>query len=116
MRTILIMLALFLGACTVTPPLVGYANFNGTGDVRTDGITLVAFGDIEGVAGVFAKGSGFPMTIPFAVQEGRVFLRTLEDSWTQPITEPLPSWCRELIPPGHQEVLEGALGVTLTFD
>lgn len=104
---------LLLASCAT--PLVGYGQFAGVGDVRTDGQYLVAFGDITGEAGVFAKGSNLPVTIPFTVSSSQVFLYDGEKRWLQPVEEPLPAWCRDLIPPSHEASLEDLLLIDLTF-
>ncbi len=107
-----------LWAAACVSPIVGFATFSGTGSVRTDGNALVAFGDIIGEAGVFAKGSNLPVTLPFVVDEGYVYLyhSALGINELQPLAHALPVWAHELIPPVHQSALEEALGVQIYFE
>lgn len=111
-----ILLALVASCASV--PFVSYAQFEGVGDVRTDGNALVAFGNLRGEAGIFAKGSNFPVSLPFLVNTGEVYLynHELGISKHQSVHAPLPSWVRELLPRAHQEGLEAALGVLLKFE
>lgn len=116
MRYLLATALLALTACTT--PFVGFTQFAGVGDVRFDGQYLVAFGDVAGEAGVFTKGSDFPVTMPFTVDAGQVFLYDAvnDHAETQSLDEPLPSWARDMLPPAHEARLEDLLGVDLTFE
>ena len=114
----LLALLLFLIASCASAPVVAYSVLDGKGAVYTDGGTLVAFGDLRGEAGVFAKGSSFPLTVPLTVNEGEVYLYSdyLGVNETRSLSEPLPLWLHELIPGNHMSALEAALGHDLLFE
>lgn len=61
-------LALFCSSCVATGgQMVAYANFSGNGDARvTDDGYAFAMGEAQGSAGIYIRGSGFPLTIPLA--------------------------------------------------
>lgn len=111
-------LAAVLQALACASPFVAYSTFAGVGDVRTDGAALIAFGDVAGEAGVFAKGSNLPVVIPFQVDQGYVLLYRQDtgERRVQPLSAPLPAWARSLIPPVHEAHLEELLGVDLQFE
>jgi len=112
--------ALLLAACQTGgtgSPIVASVTAAGMGDIRTDGTALIAFGDIAGSAGIFLKGSGFPVVVPFEVSEGEVYLYNpaagVDGTW--PIGETLPAWARDLIPANAEVYLEELFGVDLVF-
>ena len=90
--------------------IVGFANVDGKGMVRTDGTVTVAMGNLKGDAGLRGKASGFLFTGPFAVDEGEVYVanRELDVETTQPVFEPLPAWAAVVFLPGEAE----AMGLT----
>lgn len=116
MKHLLATCLLALASCAT--PLVSYAVVDGSGAVFTDGNALISFGSLEGEAGVFAKGSGFPVTLPLTVDEGTAFVYNDELGINAVIalTEPLPYWTRDLMTPAHQSYVEAALGVELIFE
>ena len=117
MKTLLASLLLFLVSCA-SSPIVAYSVLDGKGAVYTDGGALVAFGSISGEAGMFAKGSSIPLTLPVVVDQGEVYLLhvALGINETRSLTEPLPLWLHGLIPRGHLKALEAALGQSLIFE
>jgi len=97
---------------------VGFATTSGNGDARTDGDTFVAMGLLQGEAGLFLKGSGFPLTYPLDLQEGEwaATSRTLKTHESGKLgVDPLPYWCASLFRPGEIEQLSTRLGVVITF-
>lgn len=97
---------------------VGFATVAGNGDARTDGDTFVALGLLQGEAGLFLKGSGFPLSYPLNLREGEwaATSRTLKLHESGKLgVDPLPYWCASLFRPGEVESLSQRLGVTITF-
>lgn len=95
------------------PPLVGYATLAGDGDVRSDTSAFVALGDLKGDAGIFLKGSGFPMTFPLNLDKNEwvAYNRASKETIRGKIgVDPLPPWAVELFRPGELEKLLSRLG------
>jgi len=98
-------------------PFVAYGTLQGNGDVRTDANVFLALGDLHGDAGLFVKGSGFPLTFP---------LNSNKDEWVAvnratKLTvrgklgvDPLPAWCADVFRPGELDSLSTRLGRTIT--
>jgi len=97
---------------------VGFATVSGNGDARTDGSTFLALGDLNGEAGIFMKGSGFPLTYPLDLKknEWAATSRTLNLHERGVLgVDPLPYWTASLFRPGEVDALSKRLGVALTF-
>jgi hypothetical protein len=97
-------------------PFVGHATFAGAGDVRTDGERLIALGEVQGEAGIFAKGSNLPLTMPFVVASGEAFIVDESGERTVSLDEPLPAWARGWYPSLHRSFVEALLGRKLVFE
>lgn len=105
-------LALFLATGCIGPggssPVVAYTTASGEGDVRSDANWFVVLGGIEGSTGVFAKGSGFPLTFPIDVSEGQwvAYNRKTDETFKGEIgVDPLPDEVLELYRPGELDML-----------
>lgn len=114
---ILLLIPLLLCACIAPTGLVGFATVSGDVDVRTDGNIFLALGQGEGEAGIFVKGSGFPLTAPFLVTAGDVYLRndSLDIEVALPLGSGLPDWCEPLFRPGEVELLEQRFNIDIFF-
>lgn len=126
-RILLILVSLF--ALVLTPacigpgggagsPFVGYATLSGNGDARTDGNVFLALGDLQGDAGLFLKGSGFPLTFPLNTKENEWVAVNREAEITvrgHLGTDPLPGWTAPLFRPGELAVLSERLGYPITI-
>ena len=106
----------FVSACATALPFASYAQLSGSGQIRTDLNGFAAFGDLEGTAGVFLKGSGLLSTQNFSVSQGQVYLYRDGQSENRPLTEPLPLWVKSLFAPGQLAELEHDLGFVLQFE
>lgn len=100
-------------------PLVAYGSLSGDGDVRTDSNVFLAIGEFTGDAGIFAKGSGFPLTFPLNTKKNEWIATNKElDTTLQGKlgTHKLPEWCGPLFRPGELEALSTRLGVTIEVE
>ena len=112
--------ALFLGVlatsgCSATggQMIVGYATLRGDGDVRTDLDHLLVLGEIEGHAGIFIQGSGFPLTAPLSSKKDTwvaLVRKTKEKTTGQLGVDPLPAWAVTLYRPGELAQIAHRLG------
>lgn len=122
MKNLILLLCLLFPSCLGTGggmnSFVGFATTSGNGDARTDGDIFVAMGLLQGEAGLFLKGSGFPLTYPLNLKEGEWAATSrvlkLHESGTLGV-DPLPYWCASLFRPGEIEQLSQRLGVVITF-
>jgi hypothetical protein len=119
---ILALLALSLPACLAPAggglPFVGFATLTGDGDVRTDGTLYLAIGELQGDAGIFAKGSGFPLTFPLDLKKDEWVLANKSTGTTvrgNLKTAFLPVECASLYRPGEAQTVASRLGVTSLF-
>lgn len=115
---ICILAVLALSGCAGPSTFVGFATAAGNGDMRTDGSIFVALGELQGDAGIFMKGSGFPLTYPLDLKKGEwaAANRALDVKESGKLgVDPLPYWTFGLFRPGEVEQLSARLGVTITF-
>lgn len=105
-------LPLWLSGCVGPGAVVGFSTVAGDGDARADGNVLVAMGHLSGEAGVFVKGSGFPLTLPLDLKENEwlAFNRQTNETVRGHIgVDALPAWCLDLYRPGELDLLVGRL-------
>jgi hypothetical protein len=100
------------------PGFVGFSTVSGDGDARTDGTVFVAMGELDGEAGIFLKGSGFPLTYPLALKKGEWAATSrslnLQEHGVLGV-DPLPFWTASLFRPGEIDTLSKRLAATITF-
>lgn len=119
-RSLQVLVLVLLAACqsSGSTGMVAYASSSGSGDVRTDGATVVVVGDLGADLGVRTM-TGLPIFFVPPVQLAR-------DQWyvvsparnferRAAITEPLPWWTRELYLPQDLERLAG-MGIPIAFE
>jgi hypothetical protein len=87
--------------------------------VRTDGVLFLAVGELSGDAGIFVKGSGFPLTFPLDLQKDEWVLVDKSSGTTirgkLPL-EHLPAVCAGLYRPGEAQSVANRLGVPTLFE
>lgn len=113
-----LLLLLPMGCVTGADMFVGFATVSGNGDARTDGSTFLALGDLQGEAGLFMKGTGFPLTYPLDLKkdEWSAVSRKLDLREHGKLgVDPLPYWTATLFRPGELDAISKRLGVALTF-
>lgn len=116
--TLVTLLALSACAGPGSNQLVAFSTFAGSGDARTDTRAFLVIGDADGEAGIFMKGSGFPLTFPFQVAKGG-FVALNRDTGERlegQLADGLPHWTESLFRPGELEQLSARLGVDLFFN
>lgn len=125
---LVLLLAVIVGSVALTSGLVGcvapnavvaYTSFTGNGDMRTDGTYVVGLGDAVADAGVFVKGSGFPLTIPIATGKDGwvVFNRKTHTTVSGMLGVDLIPWqVRDMYRPGEIAALSAQVGVEILFE
>lgn len=89
--------ALLTCACA-GPGMVAHAAVQGSGEAWTDGVALVAIGQLDGGFVVFGKATGIEITFPIQVQEGEVLVvnHTTGETLHLQVGEPLPAYTKSL--------------------
>lgn len=109
----------FAAACVSPSSVVAYSTVSGHGDVRSDAVAFVALGAFQGSAGVFVKGSGFPLTLPLDTNENEWVAHNHELDTTLRGTlgeDKLPPWCAGLYRPGELEAIGQMLGFVIEIE
>lgn len=85
------------------PGIVVYVSADGTVEARSDGNTLVAWGEGAGQIGAFGKVSGIDIPLQYDVQKGFVYVKSKSNDFSGqiPIGSPLPSYCAALFQEGE---------------
>ena len=97
---------LMLTACASRPTaqsafnIMGHAAVSGAAEVWTDANITVAIGEAEGAVDVQVSRSGYPLVIPFDIQQGFTFVqnRALGVTMKVPDGKPLPFWALIVLP------------------
>lgn len=116
----LVLLLSLLASCAGAgqQQLVAYASSSGTGDVRTDGDAIVVVGDLEASLGI-RTATGIPVFLvpPIPMERDQWYVRSRSRNYDHraAISEPMPSWVRQLFLDEDLKRLEG-LGIQLTFE
>lgn len=115
MKRLCLILAAALASCQ--SPVVFSVTGQGRGDVRFDGDAMVVVGDMHGRAAMSVKGQPLVILPSWNVAEGHWYARRQSDGYERsaPLSEPLPSWARELYSPMDLQALAD-LGIALTFE